>query len=104
MLMNIYSAKQVLRIDKSNTANDEFIKSLCDAMPSYVETVTGMTTAQQMGEPLVDTLNAFLIRLWYFADHAEDQKLQRTIDALLKAITLKANAYNRQTSGAGSNG
>lgn len=94
-MLDVYSAKDVLRIDQSNTDNDALILSLCEALPDYVELTTGMTKANQINEPLVDTVGGFLLRLWYFADHADDARLTRTIDALLKAITLKANAQNR---------
>ena len=54
-----------------------------------------MTEAEQEQEPIVETARAFIITLWYYSDHADDIKLQRTIDALLKAITLKANELHR---------
>ena len=91
----VFKAKQVLRIDRSNTANDEYIASLCAALPGYIEVATGMTEAEQEQEPIVETARAFIITLWYYSDHADDIKLQRTIDALLKAITLKANELHR---------
>ena len=93
----LVEAKEVLRVDGSD--NDAIILSLVQAIPSYIETVTGMKEADQDNEPLVATVSGFIVRLWYYADHAEDVKLQRTIDSLLKCITLKANALNR-TAGA----
>lgn len=91
----VYKYKEVLRIDQSNTANDELITSLVKALPGYIEVQTGYPEAQQDNEPLVDTVSGFIMRVWYYADHADDVKLQRTIDSLLKAITLKANTIHR---------
>lgn len=90
--MNITEAKEVLRIEQTNTANDELILSLVQALPSYIEVTTGMKEADQANEPLVNTVSGFILKLWYFADHADDIKLQRTIDSLLKCITLKARS------------
>lgn len=95
MLQNftLDNAKEVLRVDGSD--NDGIILALVNALPDYIETVTGMKQADQEKEPLVNTVAGFIVRLWYFADHAEDIKLQRTIDSLLKVLTLKANSINR---------
>ena len=55
----------------------------------YIEVTTGMSAEQQETEPLVETVSGFILTLWYFSDHSDDIKLQRTIDNLLKCITLK---------------
>lgn len=94
--MTLAEAKEVLRIDQSNTANDTLIESLLAAIPNYIEVSTGMTAAQQANEPLAHTVSGFIIRLWYYADHADDEKLKRTINSLFTCITLKA----RETAGA----
>lgn len=86
-MITLQEARDVLRID--GTDNDTFIQSLLDAVPGYVEVSTGMDEDAQATEPLVDTLTGFLLTLWYYSDHTEDLKLQRTIDNLLKCITLK---------------
>jgi len=88
-----YRAKNALRVD--NDENDEIIAALCEAFPSYIEVTTGYPIAQQDNEPLIMTVFDFIMRVWYYADHADDVKLSRTIDNLLKCITLKANAVNR---------
>lgn len=90
--MTLDEAKNVLRIDGND--NDTLINSLLAALPGYIELTTGMTPEAQANEPLVKTVSGFLITLWYFADHADDIKLNRTIDSLLKCITLKARASN----------
>ncbi len=86
-MLNLDNAKEVLRIDGDD--NDELINSLLLALPDYIEVSTGMSHEQQQREPLVDTVSGFLLTLWYYSDNADEQKLQRTIDNLLKCITLK---------------
>lgn len=93
----LYEAKDVLRVDGSE--NDAIILALVKSLPGYIETVTGMSEADQENEPIVDTVRGFILTLWYYADHADDIKLQRTIDNLLKVITLKANTLNRAGAG-----
>lgn len=90
MIMTLQEAKDVLRID--NDANDTLIYSLIEAVPGYIEVTTGMKQAQQETEPLAKTVAGFLLLLWYYADHSDDEKLQRTIDSLLKCITFKVEA------------
>ena len=63
---------------------------MIDALPGYIRVTTGMSEADQVSEPLCQTVSGFLLTQWYYADHADDQALTRTINALLKAITLKA--------------
>ena len=92
-MYTIIDAKNDLRVDGSD--NDDIINALVLALPDYIEVTTGMSKNDQAAEPLVDTVCGFIIRVWYYADHADDVKLSRTIDNLLKCITLKANAINR---------
>ena len=89
--MTISEAYNVLHVDAG--VNDELIVALIDALPSYIETTTGLPENKQHLEPLVNTVEGFILTLWYYADHADDQALNRTIDALLKAITVRARAY-----------
>lgn len=86
-MLNLTDALNVLRLDSG--ANDALVGSLLDAIPRYIEVTTGMSIEQQEIEPLVDTVSGFLLTLWYYSDHTDDVKLQRTIDNLLKCITLK---------------
>ena len=85
--MTLQEACNILHVDEGN--NDELINSLIGAIPDYIEVTTGMSREQQEAEPLVKTASGFLLTLWYFSDHSDDVKLQRTIDNLLKCITLK---------------
>lgn len=86
-LMEIDDAKNILHVDGND--NDDLIISLVQALPDYIEITTGMDKEQQKLEPLVTTVSGFILTLWYYSDHADDIKLQRTIDSLLKCITLK---------------
>jgi hypothetical protein len=88
--MTLADAKNVLRV--SGTDNDNFIMSLIDALPGYIELTTGLTEAEQKQEPLVETVSGFILTLWYYADHTDDTKLQRTIDNLLKCIALRVTS------------
>lgn len=87
-LLTLQQARDILRVDGGD--NDQLIETLIFAIPEYIEVTTGMSLDQQEGEPLVDTVSGFLLTLWYYSDHTDDTKLQRTIDNLLKCITLKA--------------
>lgn len=86
-MLTLQQACNILHVDAGN--NDQLISSLIYAIPDYIEVATGMSHDQQEEEPLVDTVSGFILTLWYYADHADDAKLQRTIDNLLKCITLK---------------
>lgn len=86
-MIDLEQARDVLRID--GTDNDEIISSLLETLPGYIEVTTGMSEGQQETEPMVDTVSGFLLKLWYHAEQTEAEKLQRTIDSLLKCITLK---------------
>lgn len=87
-MIAIDQVRDWLRIDGPD--NDQIIQSLLDAVPDYIQLSTGMTPEQQETEPLAATAAKFLVQLWYNAEQADADKLQRTIDNLLKAITLKA--------------
>ena len=87
-MLTLETAREWLRID--GTDNDDIIMSLVAAASDYIEITTGMSAAQQEEEPLAETAEKFLIQLWYNAEQSESEKLQRTIDGLLKALTVKA--------------
>ena len=86
-MITLDKVREWLRID--GTDNDEIIQGLIDAVPAYIEVATGMTPEQQAAEPLADTVGKFLLTLWYNAEQAEAERLQRCIDDLLKALTVK---------------
>lgn len=93
--MLLEEARDILRVNEGD--NDILILSLLEAMPDYIEVTTGMKAEQQSGEPLVRTVEKFILTLWYFADKADDVALNRTIHSLLRAITVKATRSEAQS-------
>lgn len=85
--MTLAQACNVLHINTGD--NDDLVSSLLYALPDYIEVTTGVPIERQDEVPLVDTVSGFLLTQWYYADHADDQALTRTINALLKAITIQ---------------
>ena len=92
MIMTLTEACNVLHVDEG--ANDELITSLVAAIPDYLEVTTGLYYGDICSLPLAKTVAGFLLTQWYYADHADDQALTRTINALLKALTLQARELN----------
>ncbi|MBQ6739065.1 MAG: phage gp6-like head-tail connector protein [Synergistaceae bacterium] len=90
--MTLKEACDVLRVDEG--ANDELISSLISAMPDYITLSTGMQAEQQAIEPLVKTVEKFLLTLWYFGDRADDVRLNRVINNLLIAISCKVDVVS----------
>lgn len=89
--MTLEEACNVLHVDQGN--NDELINALVAAIPSYIETTTGLSVYNQSVEPLVQTVSGFILTQWYYADHADDQALTRTINSLLKVLSIRARSY-----------
>lgn len=89
--MTLSEACNVLHIDEGN--NDDLITALTAALPSYIETTTGLSESNQGDEPLVNVVSGLILTQWYYSDHADDQSLTRTINALLKAIAVRARGY-----------
>jgi hypothetical protein len=87
-MVTLDTAREWLRLD--GTDNDAIVQGLLDAAPAYIEVATGMAPDMQQQEPLADTVTKFLLMLWYNAEQAEADRLQRTIDNLLKALTIIA--------------
>lgn len=90
-MVSLDDAREWLRLD--GTDNDFIILGLLSAVPGYIETTTGLSVANQDSEPLVDTVAKFLLTLWYNAEQAEAERLQRVIDGLLKTLTIRARSY-----------
>ena len=92
--MTLAEACNVLRIDQGT--NDDLVNALIAALPDYIYTTTGLSPLHQATEPIVKTVSGFLLTQWYYADHADDESLTRTIDALLKALSIRARDYEVQ--------
>ena len=89
--MTFYDACNVLHVDEDS--DELLINTLLQALPDYIEVTTGLSADDQTKEPLVETVSGLILTQWYYADHADDQSLTRTINALLKALTLRARSY-----------
>lgn len=87
-MLTVEQGREALRLDAED--NDEIIAGLLAAIPAYIELATGLTAEQQEEQPLADTASRFILILWYNAERADAEKLQRTIDSLLKALALVA--------------
>lgn len=83
--MTIDQAREWLRID--GTDNDEIIKNLLEGAKVYIYQATGILDKDQDANPLAVTCQKFLLSLWYNPDQSEADKLQRTIDNLLKSLS-----------------
>lgn len=92
--MTLTEALNVLHVDAG--VNDDLIQALLDAIPDYIETTTGLSVEHQSNEPLVATVSGFLLTQWYYADHADDQALTRTINSLIKVLSIRARSYEVQ--------
>jgi len=84
--MTIEDARDVLRLDSED--NDELLMSLLIAMPDYLEVTTGYKAKGGNYSPLAVVSARFLLQLWYNADGSNTEKLQRTIDNLLTALSV----------------
>lgn len=87
-MLTIEQAREILRLDTED--NDAIIEGLLSAIPDYIELTTGVTAEQQEEQPLADTAGKFILMLWYNAERSDAEKLQRTIDSLLKTLALLA--------------
>lgn len=89
MILSLAEGKDLLRIDQANTDNDAVITSLIEAIPDYIEMQTGLKAADQATNKQAKVAAGFILNLWYFSESADDQKLTRVINSLLKCITLQ---------------
>ena len=94
-MLPLDEAREWLRIDHEDA--DRIILGLLQAAPEYIEVATGMDKAAQLNEPLADTVTKFLLILWFDAESCQTERLQRTIDNLLKALTVKARDTANET-------
>lgn len=89
-MLTLNEAKEWLRV--SGDDNNDIISGLIAPAYDYVATATGVTGDNLYSNTLIKTVVKFLITLWYNTEQAEADKLQRTIDNILKSIT--AMYYN----------
>lgn len=85
MLISIDEARETLRVD--GTDNDMIIDSLLRSIPSYLEVTTGRDWLDDDVHPLAQTVTQFILQLWFDPQGQDSQRLKRTIDNLLVALT-----------------
>ena len=86
MLITIEEARDTLRIDGAD--NDIIIVSLLEAIPAYLEVSTGRAwDTDATIHPLAQTVTKFILQLWFNAQGPDTERLKRTIDGLLIALT-----------------
>lgn len=83
-VISLDEAREWLRLD--NTDNDAVIKGLIEGAAQYITIATGLDPFAQAASPLAKTATKFLLSLWYDPTQADTDKLQRSIDNLLKAV------------------
>ncbi len=84
-LITTQEARDWLRLDNSD--NDAVITGLITSAEEYITLTTGMSAEAQENSPLAKTTCKFLLSLWYDPEQADSEKLQRSIDNLLKALS-----------------
>ncbi|EOP82973.1 hypothetical protein IGM_05168 [Bacillus cereus HuB4-4] len=86
MLITMEEARDALRVDGED--NDVIIIPLLESIPSYLEVTTGRTWEDTPVHPLAQTVTKFLLQLWYDPQDQDSERLKRTIDNLLAALTV----------------
>lgn len=87
MLLSINEARDTLRIDGND--NDDIIDALIQAIPSYMETATGVDwNKTDEPHPLAQTTAKFILQLWFDPQTQDSERLKRTIDNLLTSLTV----------------
>lgn len=86
MIISLEEAREYLRLD--NPDNDTIIEGLIDGATEYIEITTGIPESSLILSPLAKTTAKMLLSLWYDSTQIDTDKLQRTIDNLLKSLTF----------------
>lgn len=97
MILNHSEAFLALRTEE-NDGNAAIVDGLLEAIPSYIETGTGIRNAETAAQayPLVKTLAKFLLCLWYNPDGTDAVQLQVVVNNLLKTLKAMAADINAQ--------
>lgn len=85
MVLTTLEAREWLRLD--NGDNDAILEGLISSATEYIELTTGLDETAQENSPLAKTAAKFLLSLWYDPTQVDTDKLQRSIDNLLKALS-----------------
>ncbi|WP_312683280.1 head-tail connector protein [Mammaliicoccus sciuri] len=92
MIITIEEARNTLRID--GDYNDDIIKPLIEAIPSYLELTTGRDWLDDEVHPLAKTVSGFVLQLWFDNQTQDSERLKRTIDGLLVSLTALGRSYD----------
>jgi len=84
MVITTAQAREWLRLD--NTDNDDIINALVEGATEYITVATGLTEEDQALNPLAVTANKLLLSLWYDPTQTDTDRLQRTIDNLIRSL------------------
>lgn len=84
-VISIDEAREWLRLD--GTDNDAVVSGLIEGAAEYIAIATGLDANAQAASPLAKTATKFLLSLWYDPTQTDTDRLQRSIDNLLKAVT-----------------
>lgn len=84
MVITTAQAREWLRID--GTDNDDIINALVTGATEYITVATGLTEEDQALSPLAVTTLKHLLSLWYDPTQADTDRLQRTVDNLIKTL------------------
>ena len=84
MVITTAQAREWLRLD--NTDNDDIINALVTGATEYITVATGLTEDDQASSPLAVTATKLLLSLWYDPTQADTDRLQRTVDNLIKSL------------------
>lgn len=79
-------AIDILGLDDDSYLISSLVLPLVVSLPSHIEKTTGLTSEEQLQEPLIFTLSSFLIQLWFNAEDTQAFRLQRVIDSLTATI------------------
>ena len=85
-MLSVDDGLNILRMDP-DADTEIIVEGLLKAIPPYIETTTGMSVEDQKDCALCDTVSGFLLRLWFFPDGSDSEKLQCVVDNLLKTIS-----------------
>lgn len=88
MIISLEEAKEVLRVDGDYL--DIQITALIKSIPPYLETTTGKAWLDNPINPLAKTTAQFILMLWFEPYQDDKDKIKRTIDSLLIALTAMA--------------
>lgn len=86
MILTIEEARDALRLDGPD--NDAVIASLLDAIPHYLEVTTGRSWDVDPVHPMAKTAAKCILQLWYYPQDPDTDRLGKTIDSLMVALTV----------------